>query len=267
MGEIKMRFCTFGWLTGCRPFSIPPSAHPAIEVLLAHIFNNEPQISQITSDNGRIILIDPTVQPSLQCSEEFLKCAWREWFVNWNLFLTGGRKKTVTPTNIWLLFFSGKGYIHSWVKWLCSSRRRLPPPALYGFVNNTFKNCWNTVQLYAFSWTEKTEVTLSLDYAVFHGSVFSGIGFDIKCEIKQKGKLICCNGKGWKNCQFGAQIVEWLRAHATYASDLGLNPSRRTYAACCTPLLSHFLSIHCNINVPVPGNKKELPIFRWFTCI
>ena len=34
----------------------------------------------------------------------------------------------------------------------------------------------------------------------------------------------------------GSQVVEWLRVHATYAVDPGLNPGRRTFAACHIPL-------------------------------
>ena len=34
----------------------------------------------------------------------------------------------------------------------------------------------------------------------------------------------------------GAQVVEWLRVHATCAADSGLNPSWETFAACHIPL-------------------------------
>ena len=46
----------------------------------------------------------------------------------------------------------------------------------------------------------------------------------------------------------GKQIVEWLRGRATYAADLGWNPSQ-SFAACHTPSLFHFLSMHCQIKV------------------
>ena len=43
-----------------------------------------------------------------------------------------------------------------------------------------------------------------------------------------------------KNVQTGMQVVDWLRAHATYAADPGSNPGQWTFAACHTPLSLQF---------------------------
>lgn len=88
-----------------------------------------------------------------------------------------------------------------------------------------------------------------------------GRNLDIRGRLGGEMLLLCI-----KSSQLGAPVVEWLRAHAAYAAELGLNPGRRSFTECHSPSLSHdFLSIYFQffLNVSVP-EKKPGSQSRWF---
>lgn len=59
----------------------------------------------------------------------------------------------------------------------------------------------------------------------------------------------------------GTQVVEWLWVNANCAADPGSNPTKRSFAACHSPLSLDFLSMYFLINMSVPEKiffKKRL---------